>query len=67
MVEVKVTIDTPAGSTSYSVMVPSEDGGTRASKALGSAVELGCALLDAPYRKDTDGGREEGLEPRTVQ
>ena len=65
MVEVVVTIDTPTGRTTYSVMVPG-DGGSRARKAFGSAVELGCALLDAPYRKDTDDG-EEGLEPRTVQ
>lgn len=50
MVEVTVVITTPAGCIQYSVMVPGDC--DQAAKALGSAVELGCALLDAPYRKD---------------
>lgn len=63
MIEVEVTINTGAGQTTYKVMVP-EVTPARAAAVLGSSIELGCALLDAPFRKDTE---DDGVQARTVQ
>jgi hypothetical protein len=63
MVEIEVVITTPHGREVYKVMAP-ETTSEHASGVLCSSVELGCALLDAAYRKDSDACR---VDPRQVQ
>ncbi len=61
MVELKVMIEGPDGVTQYSVLVPST--ASEAVEGMESAVEFGCALLGASYRKEP----EDGVDTRKVQ
>lgn len=67
MTKIEITIETPTGRTTYSVMAPAT--AEHASRVLAQSLELGCALLDAPYRKDnhTDDAASTGVDPRTIQ
>jgi hypothetical protein len=50
-VEAKVTIQTASGTTKYKVRVP-ETNEDNSRDVLCAGVEMACALLGAPYRKD---------------
>lgn len=61
MVEVKLTIVVGGTTTTYRIMAADPE---RAAAVLASSTELGCALLDAPYGKETDHVK---LDPRQIQ
>ena len=52
MVELKVTIESPAGTVRYSVFAPVA--AVRGSHCVASAMEVGFALLGAYFRKEPD-------------